>query len=180
MEVKNGALTTISPEYNEEDYYAVAIAAVEVEIDEAEVNDGSNGLFLWILIPKAKFNNPVGTYKVYGEEEQRENFAFAMFNTSASGQETFYVSADPAGKSVGTITIDKFKIGKQSYYGGYGGTEGYTQLSGTFEMSLMGFYGNENTEVKTIKLTKGKFNVKEGLNLGSLMGRKATDKNLYK
>src|SRR5690606_2645791 len=104
---KMALLTTISPEYNEEDYFAVAIAAVEVEIDENEVNDDANGLYLWILIPKAKFNNPIGTYKVYGEEEQRENFAFAMFNSGTSGQETFYVSADPSGKSVGAITIDK-------------------------------------------------------------------------
>ena len=164
-------ITTTSEE-EEDDYFLVFITGATAEYT-AEEDPAGDALSFYIAIPKAKFNNPVGTYSIasmdYMDEDQP---AAALFNKVNGNESILYVSMDKEGegKPVGSITIEKFKTGQQRIMGQDLGP-GYLELAGSFTINeMVGFTGESETPVEgTLKLTNGKFDVKNGWN-GGIVG----------
>lgn len=169
------AYTITTPlDEEEDDHFLVFVTGATGEYTSAEDPNG-DALSFYIAIPKNKFNNPVGTYKMVSlDYMDEENPAAAVFNKVNGNQSTIYVSMDKAGegKPVGSISIEKFKIGQQKLLGQDLG-QGYLELSGSFTVNeMVGFDGGENPLEETLKLTNGKFDVKNGWN-GGIVGMNA-------
>ena len=179
---KMAFLVAVPPEESDDDFYFVGISGAEVDVVSGDSFEDTEGLNIYIAIPKSKFRNPKGTYNFVSEESMNIDYqAYAMFIQS-SGQENIdmYVTVGSEG-SQGTLKIDGFKIGKsKSIYGYTGEYETYTQLSGTFSMTLTQVITQEGQTPKTLKITNGKFNVYDGLNLGNFFGSYSDIKEVLK
>lgn len=170
------AYTITTPlDEEEDDYFLVFVTGATGEYT-AEEDPAGDALSFYIAIPKNKFNNPVGTYKMVSlDYMDEENPAAAVFNKVNGNQSTVYVSMDKEGegKPVGSISIEKFKIGQQKIMGQDLG-QGYLELSGSFTVNeMVGFDGGENPLEETLKLTNGEFDVKNGWN-GGIVGLAGT------
>lgn len=121
--------------------------------------DNIETIQMFVAIPSDKFRNPKGTYPISLRTET-VNFATALFSRGS----TAYVSRDPDDqeKSVGVLEIKDFEIGQQYVAGQPTGTEGYTRLSGTFHVALM---STDDPDGPMLKITDGKFDLSEGLNV---------------
>lgn len=164
-------ITTASEE-EEDDYFLVFITGATSEYT-AEEDPAGDALSFYIAIPKAKFNNPVGTYQLASMDYMDENSpAAALFNKVSGSESILYISMDKEGegKPVGSISIEKFKTGQQRILGQDLGP-GYLELSGSFTVNeMVGFTSQSETPVEgTLKLTNGKFDVKNGWN-GGIVG----------
>ena len=169
------AYTITTPlDEEEDDHFLVFVTGATGEYTSEEDPNG-DALSFYIAIPKTKFNNPVGSYKMVSlDYMDEENPAAAVFSKVNGNQSTVYVSMDKEGegKPVGTISIEKFKIGQQKLLGQDLG-QGYLELSGSFTVNeMVGFDGGENPLEETLKLTNGKFDVKNGWN-GGIVGMNA-------
>lgn len=167
------AYTITSPsddEDDDEDYFVVLITGTNGDYEADEEDMQGDVLTFYIAIPKSKFNTPIGTYPLSGSDELDDDYsAAAIFNKVNGDRTTMYVSSDRAGegKPVGTISIESFKIGQQKIMGQDLG-QGYVALSGSFTVNEMTGYENssEGPIEGSLKLTQGKFDVKNGWNFG--------------
>lgn len=165
-------MMTVPPEENDEDYYVVALVGSEVNVDEGDDIKDNQGLTIYFAVPKAKFKSAGGTYNFTGiEEVNPTNPAFAWFSSAVNSENSFY-STRSGGGSSGSLTVTKFKTGKQSYLGiSIGEYEGYTHLAGTFSMTLTEHVTAEDATPRVIQITNGKFDVNSGLSFGGLFGQ---------
>ena len=167
------AYTITTPlDEEEDDYFLVFVTGATGEY-QAEEDPTGDALSFYIAIPKEKFNNPVGTYQLASLDYMDEdNPAAAIFNKVNGNESILYVSMDKEGegKPIGSISIEKFKTGQQKILGQDLGP-GYLELSGSFTVNeMVGFTGESETPVEgTLKLTNGKFDVKNGWN-GGIVG----------
>lgn len=169
---KMAFLVAIPPEESDDDFYFVGISGAEVDVVSGDSYEDTEGLNIYIAIPKSKFRNPKGSYNFVSEENMDiDHQAYAMFiHTYSEDGVDMYGTIGSEG-SQGTLKIDGFKIGKSKPIYGYTGEyETYTQLSGTFSMTLTQATAEEGQTPKTLKITNGKFNVSGGLNLGDFFG----------
>ncbi len=165
----NGAAwgTTINtlftePEENSQlgEYYVVLVGGQRIDVEGSE--DDVSSFNMYIVIPKSKFSNPKGTYHVYVAEGAMPGAATASYTKSTSEGTASYESANPADytQSVGSVQITDFEIGEQTIVGQPTGVEGYTKLSGTFQMDV---YPVQETPGPALKITEGKFSLKSGI-----------------
>lgn len=167
------AYTITTPlEEDEEDYFMVFITGATSEYTDDEDPHG-DALSFYIAIPKAKFSNPVGTYPLINPDYMDEEYpAVAMFNKVNGNESILYISMDKDGedKPVGSVTIEKFKTGQQRLLGQDLG-QGYLELSGSFTVNeMVGFSSESELPIEgAMKLTNGKFDVKNGWN-GGIVG----------
>ena len=164
--------TNFDEEDEYEDYFLVFVTGATAEYT-ADENPSGDALSFYIAIPKAKFNNPVGTYQLASlDHMDEENPAAALFNKANGSQSTLYISMNKEGegKPVGSISIEKFKVGQQRLLGQDLGP-GYVELAGSFTVNeMVGFVDGSAAPVEgTLKLTNGKFDVKNGWN-GGIVG----------
>lgn len=155
-------LTTLFTEEHEDDtdgkYYHVMINGTWAA-DEGDDDAQVEAIGIYVLIPADKFRNPKGTYPIRQEEVGR---AWALFSTSTDIRDaTTYASVDPnnPGRNLGELEITGFEIGMQSVLGQSTGTEGYTRLSGKFQMEL--YPVEENAD--KLNITEGRFDIKSGI-----------------
>lgn len=141
------------------EYFHVMVAGQRLNTSGSE--EDVNGLHLYIIVPKSKFNNPKGTYKLMMEKEIRAGDAGALFTDATASGQKYYVSYDPNNhtQSVGSVTITDFEIGIQTVAGQSTDKEGYTKLAGNFQMTLYSLDGDG----ETLKITDGKFNMNVGI-----------------
>lgn len=135
-----------------------------IEKSSATEDDLAETITLFIAIPESKFRNPKGTYPIILKDFQ-VGYAWSIFGSSTDLRDTTtYVSGDANNpeEPVGTLEITGFKIGEQTVLGHPSGKEGYTQLSGTFNLDVypLGGVGER------LKITDGKFNISAGLDFG--------------
>lgn len=170
----NSSYLITYPADDEDDVYGVFMTGSNLGIAEEHAGTSTDGLILMLGIAPSKYRNPVGTYEV-GDEHT--HFAHVMYNEMSADGETniTYISDDGKGGSMGTITIEKFKIGDQTFLGESLG-EGYTELSGTFSVKLNGYNAKTGEMVKAMNITKGKFQLKSGLKSGGLFGQTGLNK----
>jgi hypothetical protein len=91
--------------------------------------------------------------------------AWGIFGSSTDLQDaTTYVSGDPNNKKqvVGKLEITGFEIGNQNILGHQSDKEGYTKLSGNFELDVYPINGAGSK----LKITEGKFNLTGAMNFG--------------
>lgn len=141
------------------EYYHVMVAGQRLSPNDSE--EDVSGLNLYIIVPKSKFNNPKGTYKLMMDSEMKVGDAGALFTDAAASGHSYYVSYDPNNhtQSVGTVTITDFEIGIQTVAGQSTDKEGYTKMAGNFQMTLHSMDGDG----KTLRITDGKFNMNVGI-----------------
>lgn len=160
--------TLTSPSEDEgEDYFLVFITGSNIDFEEDEDEIDNESLSFYIAVHNSKFKNPVGTYPIAGLDYLNESSpAAAIFNKMTDDEAISYISATKNGeeRQVGTISIESFKIGQQKFMGQDMG-EGYTELSGSFTINEMVGFKNESEKPleSTLKLTNGKFALKNGL-----------------
>src|SRR5690606_38996195 len=139
------------------DYYNVQILG---QSSGGQGNDDvSTSLNLYIVIPKSKFRNPKGTYRIVKQQEAKLGDASAVFTEAGSGVNNWYASYNPANptQAVGTVEITDFEIGEQQIVGQSSGIEGYTKLSGTFKLDM---YNIQVESGAPLKITEGKFDLR--------------------
>lgn len=162
------AMTTLFAEEHETsgmgEYHLVYIGGSRIiEKNSATEDDLVESLGLYINIPASKFRDPKGTYPIIVKETELSH-AWGIFNSSTDIRDaTLYVSGDPQDhdKSVGMLEITAFEIGNQSVFGQGTDVEGYTKLSGNFQLEV---YPTLGTGSK-LKLTEGKFNLTSGIGI---------------
>lgn len=169
QEWKSLAAHVNSVTYDGDDTHVVNIVGTKASMDDENFEE-AEGFSLVLAIPASKFNNPAGTYEIgagMGDEDS-QHAAIAYFNRHENGKFTHYTSFDPedGSKTMGTITIEKFKIGEQKFLGESLGM-GYTELSGTFSVTLNSYLEGE-ADVRSIEIKNGRFNLKSGLGLGGM------------
>lgn len=164
-------LMTIPPEETEDEYYVVSLIGSEVDLDDGDDVENVKGLTIYFAVPKAKFNNPSGVYNFTDIEAVSPEFpAFALF--TGWDDEYSYFSTIGSEGSIGSIKIDKFKTGKQSFMGvSVSEHEGYTHLAGSFSMTLTEYGNQEGKAPRTIQITNGKLDMSSGIGLGGLFGK---------
>jgi len=158
-------------EEGEEDFEVMMMASnVDFE-DEGEVKNSEN-LYIGLTLPLEKFRNPKGTYNIGFEDNQPVQVLLYKNITNADNSLVVYASDGFGGdkdKSYGKLTITGYKIGKQDF--GLGGFlpegeepgEGYTELTGSFEVVLHKAYENEENEdaPSTIELNASAYTFKQ-------------------
>lgn len=162
-------MTTLFTEEHETngmgEYHLVYIGGYRIiEKNSATEDDLTETLGLYINIPTSKFRNPKGTYPIVIKETEISH-AWGLFSKSTNIQEgVMYVSGDPKNrdKSVGTLEITGFEIGNQSVLGQGTDTEGYTKLSGNFQLEMYPALGTGGQ----LKITEGKFNMSGAIGFG--------------
>lgn len=159
------AMTTLFAEKHGDDVDGIHVLYINgtriIEKNSATEDDLAESLGLYINIPASKFRNPNGTYPIIKSTEMM-NQAWGIFSTSTDIRDAaMYVSGDPqdVDKIVGTLEISGFEIGMQNIVGQPTGVEGYTKLSGNFQLDVYPIVG-EGTK---LKLTEGKFNLSAGI-----------------
>lgn len=156
-------LTSLYTEEHENDdygkYYHVMISGTWASGDDD--NASAEAMGMYVLIPADKFRNPKGIYRIRKEEL---GSTWAIFSASTNIRDaSTYASVDPTNpeKDLGTLEITGFEIGLQSVLGQSTGTEGYTRLSGKFQMEL---FPVENSTDK-LSITEGKFDLTSGMGI---------------
>lgn len=154
----SGSLTTLFTEAESDseqgEYYIVSIAGGKTDQRGEEYAETCH---MYITIPASKFRNPKGRYPIT-MQTQTVDLAIMLFVT----ENVLWVGRNPSGdtQSVGYVEITDFKIGQQKVAGQSVGTEGYTQLEGTFNSTLTSADAPSGTN---LKITDGKFNLEVGL-----------------
>lgn len=162
------AMTTLFAEEHETsgmgEYRLVYIGGSRIiEKNSATEDDLVESLGLYINIPASKFRAPKGTYPIIVKETELSH-AWGIFSSSTDIRDaTLYVSGDPEDqdKRVGTLEITAFEIGNQSVFGQGTQVEGYTKLSGNFQLEVYPMVGTGSK----LKLTEGKFNLTSGIGI---------------
>lgn len=141
-------------------YYVLISGTWATDESYGEVDDAhAEAMGIYVLIPASKFRNPKGTYSIRREEI---GGAWALFSTSTNIRDAAtYASIDPNSpeRSLGTLEITGFEIGIQSVLGQATGVEGYTKLSGNFQMELFPV----ETNTGKLNITEGKFDLTSGM-----------------
>ena len=142
------------------EYYHVVVGRQRLDTEDSESDVSAFNMY--IIVPKAKFSNPKGTYQLMKENVMRVGDAGANFTDNTAQGTHWYASYDPASPSeaVGSVEITAFEIGKQSVAGQLTDIEGYTKLSGTFQMDL---YPMDANWGPPLKITAGKFDLTSGI-----------------
>lgn len=155
-------LTTLLTEEHDDStygkYYYGMISGTWARGDDDD-DAAAEAMGLYALIPADKFRNPKGIYTI---RQQELGKAWALFSTSTDIRDaTTYASVDPgnSGRDLGTLEITNFEIGTQSVLGQSTGTEGYTRLSGKFQVEL---FPVEDHAGK-LNITEGKFDLTSGM-----------------
>jgi len=162
-------ITTLFTEQHEtsqlgEYYYVYLSASRIIEKNSNTEDDLAETIGLYINIPASKFRNPKGTYPIILEESEMGH-AWGIFGSSTDIRDaTTYVSGDPNNKKqvVGRLEITDFEIGNQNIFGHVSDSEGYTNLSGSFELDVYPINGDGSK----LKITEGKFNLTGAMNFG--------------
>lgn len=143
------------------EYYLVLVGGQNLNF---EVEGDVTAIGIHIIVPKSKFNNPKGIYTIVKESEAGLNQAVGSFSQSINETTIYYTSSNPLNpeQSVGTIEITDFEVGEQTIMGQATGEIGYTKLSGNFKLDV---YPVINTDLPSVKITEGKFNLKSGIGL---------------
>lgn len=158
------------PDDEAKDFIRVNLVGNNVDINN-DASGNSQGLLMTFVIPKSKFNNPKGTYTIYSERTQLpiQECAVALYSESKDDKTITYSSTNEAGKAIGIAHITHFKIGKLPAWMDQS-QEGYTELGGTFEMTLYGGTITSGTDVggpEKATIKEGQFNLTLG---GSIPG----------
>ncbi len=158
-------MSTLFTENPDESVHLVYINGTKV-FTEGGASGGEHveSLGMYINIPASKFRNPKGVYPVI-LDETNIGHSWALFSSNEGFQEgSIYVSGDPENPNsvVGQVEITGFDIGMQSVFGQATGKEGYTKLSGKFQMTLHTMIGDK----APLKITDGKFDLNHTINLG--------------
>ncbi len=173
----NFKFTTLMTEYQEaieegEEDFEVMMMASNVDFeDEGKVKNSEN-LYIGLTLPIEKFRNPKGTYNIGFEDNQPVQVLLYKNITNADNSLVVYASDGFGGdkdKSYGKLTITGYKIGKQDF--GLEGFlpeeedpgEGYTELTGSFEVVLHKAYESEENEdaPSTIELNASAYTFKQ-------------------
>lgn len=162
------SMTTLFTEEHETsdmgEYYLVYISGSRIiEKNSATEDDLAESMGLYINIPASKFRNPKGTYPIIIKETEVSH-AWGVFGSSTDIRDaTTYVSGDPQDrdKAVGMLEITGFEIGSQSVLGQGTNTEGYTKLSGNFQLEVYPMVGTGSK----LKITEGKFNLSGAISI---------------
>ena len=153
-------LTTLFTDEHEDDtygkHYSVLINGTWSSGDEDALTEAMG---IYVLIPADKFRNPKGTYTI---RQQELGKAWAIFSTSTDIRDaTTYASVDPnnSERNLGTLEITGFEVGVQGVLGQNTGKEGYTRLSGKFQMEMFPLAENAGK----LTMTEGKFDLTSGI-----------------
>lgn len=161
----NYLLTETNDEGTAHQYRQVYISGTRfVEANNASADEVSETLSLYIKISEDKFTNPKGIYPVY-QEGVGLGESWAVFSTATNMQTaSFYLSGNPnnPGEPVGSIEITGFKIGQETIFGQPTGVEGYTELSGKFNLELFSLHEEDSS----LQISEGKFNLKSNISVG--------------
>ncbi|HLW62287.1 MAG TPA: hypothetical protein VKY33_02700 [Flavobacterium sp.] len=157
----SSSITTLftEEEYNNgEGYYFVYIGGSKImDMENPTGNDTTESMAIYIAIPFSKAQNPKGTYPIIRESDVTLNQAQAIFMSNTDGQQNIYTITNP-GQS-GTVEITGFEFGEQTIMGEPTGAQGYTKLSGNFQVELNSIADDTDKLI----ITNGKFNLSSGL-----------------
>lgn len=144
------------------EYFRVFVGGQRIGLEGSE--DDLSAFSTYITIPKSAFNNPKGSYAIVKESEAKTGQATASYTGGKGSGQTSYASYHPTSptQSAGAVEITDFEIGEQRVLGQPTGVEGYTKLSGTFQMNL---YAVKESLGAPLKVTEGKFNLRSGRGL---------------
>lgn len=155
----NATLTSMMSDSHENStwgkYHTLMINAnLIIENNSASDDEDIETITFLVQIPDSKFRNPNGTYPITSSEEKLDN-VFAVFGSTTDTQ-----YSDQFIPISGTFEITNSKVGMPKVFGHETGKEGYTEVKGKFQLEMRSINGN-----KSIKITDGKFNIKNTLNI---------------
>lgn len=141
-------------------YYYVYLSGSRVlgESSGAE-EDLVETMGLYINIPASKFTNPKGIYPIIIKESELGHLWCVFASSTELRDASIYVSGscDTIAKSTVTLEITDFEIGKQRVFGQGSDSQGYTKLSGNFQLDIFPMDGSGSK----LKITEGKFNLSD-------------------
>jgi len=141
-------------------YYYVYLSGSRVVGESCDPEeDFVETMGLYINIPASKFRNPKGTYPTIIKESELGHLWCVFTSSTELRDASIYVSGscDTIVKSTVTLEITGFEIGSQSIFGRCTNTQGYTKLSGNFQLDIFPMDGSGSK----LKITEGKFNLSD-------------------
>lgn len=154
----NATATAMWTERDEDDsgeFYHVAIGAHR---EDGRGEDFADVIQMYMIVPASDFQNPKGRYPISLRPVGMRDHATAVFASTGDTWVSRHLADNT--QAVGFMEITDYKIGEQNVAGQPSGIQGYTRLSGTFNVDLM---STNNPSGPTLKITDGKFNVQVGI-----------------
>jgi len=156
-------MTTLFTKEHETDqgkYYYVYLSGSRI-IDKSSnpKEDLVETMGLYINIPASKLRNPKVTYPIIVEESELGHLWCVFASSTKLRDATIYVSGGPdnLAQSAVTLEITGFEIGNQRVFGRGSDSQGYTKLSGNFQLDIFPMDGSGSK----LKITEGKFNLSD-------------------